>query len=521
LSDLAREIAAGAVRLAAASAAWLRLVGEFDEREGWGGYGFRSCAEWLAYQCGLSPGPAREHVRVARALRRLPVLAAAFAGGRLSYSKVRALTRVAEPATEDALLEFAVEATASQVERTVRQWRRADALDEESTAARQSLEWWEDDDGMLVLRARMPAEQGAALVTAIESRAERDARRDRAARTKTDRQRAEDDEDRCDEDEAVAAGRERTTARRLAALAALAEDAEGRGRRPGDPPRRQVVVHLDAAVLAEDTAAGRAWIEGGPALSPAQARRLACEGTVVAMLERGREVLAVGRTRRLATRAQRLALLRRDGGCARPGCTETRIERLHAHHLRHWLHGGRTDLTNLVLLCDACHGLAHDLDLVMTRRDGHLVVTTPDGQRVWGPADTAFQHGTAHPADPEDLPEFVGVHPIDTVRGRRPQHAPTFPRERARTRQTPPIRRATRRPLSGRPPTAPATRTVRGRTPAPDIGALLFPAGEPPLPHAMHVNGERMDLRYVVSVLMGHRDFLRRCEAESGATASP
>jgi hypothetical protein len=174
-----------------------------------------------------------------------------------------------------------------------------------------------------------------------------------------------------------------------------------------------------------------------------------------------------------------------------------------------------------VLLCDACHGLAHDLDLVMTRRDGHLVVTTPDGRRVWGPADTAFQHGTADPADPEDLPDFVGVHPIDTVRGRRPQDAPTFPRERARTRQTPPIRRATRRPLSGRPPTAPATRTVRGRTPAPDIGALLFPAGEPPLPHAMHVNGERMDLRYVVSVLMGHRDFLRRCEAESGATASP
>ena len=282
-----------------------------------------------------------------------------------------------------------------------------------------------------------------------------------------------------------------------------------------------MVVHLDAGVLADDAQAGRAWIEGGPALSATQARRLACEGAVVAMLERGREVLAVGRKRRLATRAQRLALLRRDGGCARPGCTETRIERLHAHHMRHWLHGGRTDLANLVLLCDTCHGLAHDLDLVMTRRDGHLVVTAPDGRRVWGAADTAFADGTAgldaDTAHTDDA--FVGVHPIDTVRGRRPHPAPTFPRER----------RAGRHPQHSRPPTASTARTVRTRsltgrrsTTAPaDISPLLFPAGEPPLPDAMHANGERMDLRYVVSVLMGHRDFLRRCEAESGATASP
>ena len=230
LSDLAREIASGAVRLSAATAAWVRLVGEFDAREGFAGWGFRSCAEWLAWQCGLTPGPAREHVRVARALRRLPVLAAAFAGGRLSYSKVRALTRVAEPATEDYLLEFGLEATASQVERTVRQWRRADAPDEESTAARQDISWWWDDDGMLVLKARLSAEDGSALVTAIESLAERDARRDRAAAKKTDQQPAGED-DRCDEDDAVAASRERTTARRCAALATLGAD-RGRERAP-------------------------------------------------------------------------------------------------------------------------------------------------------------------------------------------------------------------------------------------------------------------------------------------------
>src|SRR4051794_41607412 len=123
LAELAQEITSGAVRLAAATAAWLVLVAEFDRRQGWAGVGIRSCAEWLAWQCGLSPGAAREHVRVARALRSLRSIDAAFAAGRLSYSKVRALTRIAEPDCEAALLEFALSATASQTERVCPQWR--------------------------------------------------------------------------------------------------------------------------------------------------------------------------------------------------------------------------------------------------------------------------------------------------------------------------------------------------------------------------------------------------------------
>ena len=89
--------------------------------------------------------------------------------------------------------------------------------------------------------------------------------------------------------------------------------------------------------------------------------------------------------------------------------------------MTHWLFGGRTDLTNLVLLCDRDHGLVHDLDLAMTLRDGVLVVTAPDGRRVWGSADAAFVGGIASlgtPAPSEDA--FVGVHPVDTVVGRRP-----------------------------------------------------------------------------------------------------
>ena len=302
LAELARDITSGAVRLAAATAAWLRLVAEFDRREGWHAVGILSCAHWLAWQCGMSPGAAREHVRVARALTNLPLLSEAFAEGRLSYSKVRALTRIAEPDTEASLLELAIEATASQTERVVRSWRRTDAPDAETIMLKRQFDHWWDDDGMLVLRVRLEPEQGAQLLTAIDSLAERAARRDRA---EAERRAAGDipsaasasdvaADSGTEEEDEVALARERTTARRCAALAQLAEAASDLDRRPGDPPRREVVVHVDAAVLADDTAAGRAHIEGGPALHPSQVRRMLCGASVVSMLERGREVLAVG-----------------------------------------------------------------------------------------------------------------------------------------------------------------------------------------------------------------------------------
>src|SRR4051812_10275843 len=157
LPELAWAITAGAVRLAAATAAWLRLVAEFDERDGWCGVGIRSCAEWLAWQCGLAPGTAREHVRVARALCGLRQIEAAFAAGRLSYAKVRALTRIAAPDCEASLMEFALSATASQTERFCRQSRRFDEENADGGAQRrpevgQSFDYWTDEEaGYLTL----------------------------------------------------------------------------------------------------------------------------------------------------------------------------------------------------------------------------------------------------------------------------------------------------------------------------------------------------------------------------------
>ncbi|MCZ2823108.1 MULTISPECIES: HNH endonuclease signature motif containing protein [unclassified Modestobacter] len=456
LDSLGDRICAGAVQLAAATASWLRLVAEFDEREGWGGVGITSCAHWLAWRCSLTPGTARQHVRVARALRGLPLTSAAFSAGQLSYSKVRALTRVAEPGTEAELVEFARHATASQVERTVRAWRRADDVDAGRVADRRRFSWWTEDDGMVSVQVRMEAEQGAEFLAAIESLAERDARRERAARRRAQAAlpggpepagdgeaaptgvpavegRAAGDASAEDEVEPLAV----TTERRCRAMTQLAAAAADADRRAGDPPRREVVVVVDASVLADDEAAGRAALEGGPALTPAQARRLACDAAVTAIVTDGPEVLAQGRSRRYATRAQRRALLLRDGGCARPGCEETRPERLHAHHLRHWLHGGRTDVSNLVLLCDVDHGLVHDHDLALSRRGGRLVAVTPDGGRPWS--------GTGE----------------------------------------------------------------RSRGTAPDGLMSLLPSPQL-LPSALPSDGERMDLRHVVWALMAHRDLVRR-----------
>lgn len=204
------------------------------------------------------------------------------------------------------------------------------------------------------------------------------------------------------------------------------------------------------------------------------------------MLEDGQEPLAVGRRKRRGTKAQRRALLRRDGGCARPGCPETRIERLHAHHLRHWLFGGRTDIANMALLCDVDHGLSHDLDLVMSRCDGRLVVTTPDGVRVWGGANAAFATGRKEtaPGPTRSGEPYAGVHPIDETIGRRPAEAHEPDRERRQpTSATREIRarhstdrrpRCATGPFPGRGPAAPRARAGG------DPGVAPLPLSRPP-----------------------------------------
>ena len=168
---LEREITALACEIHAATCRWLCLVAEYDAREGWAQWGCKSCAHWVAWQCAIAPGAAREHVRVARRLDELPLIRAAFAAGELSYSKVRALTRVENVEREQDLLELARHATASQLERVVRGYRGVVAA--ERAAAGGRPERWltleHADDGSLLLRGRLPAEEGALVMAALEA----------------------------------------------------------------------------------------------------------------------------------------------------------------------------------------------------------------------------------------------------------------------------------------------------------------------------------------------------------------
>jgi len=172
LARLEHEIAELAAHIHAATCRWLCMVAEFDRREGWAKWGCRSCAEWVSWRCGLAPVAAREHVRVARRLEELPLIREAFARGGLSYSKVRALTRVGAVEREAELLELAQATTAAQLERLVRAYRGVVAVERaaaEGAHRDRYLEWDYEEDGFLTLRGRLPAEEGALIVAALEA----------------------------------------------------------------------------------------------------------------------------------------------------------------------------------------------------------------------------------------------------------------------------------------------------------------------------------------------------------------
>ena len=257
LDRLGDEIAELSVHLEAATARLLDLIRDFDTRGGWNN-GFRSCAEWLSWRVGLDLGAAREKVRVARALATLPKLAQALAHGELSYAKVRALTRVATPETEERLLAIGRAGTAEHVERIVRGWRRMDRKAEQDEAARQhasrALYVYPAEDGTVTIRGRLAPEVGALLLKALT--AAREALYQRERNRNADAQ-------------ADVSVEPPTMAQQQAdALQLLAETALHHGIDPGTPAEHyQVVVHVDATVLEDADQPGQSVVEDGARVS--------------------------------------------------------------------------------------------------------------------------------------------------------------------------------------------------------------------------------------------------------------
>ena len=325
MDRLGDEIAELSAHLDAATARLLELIREFDARVGWN-TGFRSCAHWLAWRVGMDLGAARERVRVARALGSLPRLAKALSRGELSYAKVRALTRVATPETEERLLAVGRAGTACHVERIVRGWRRVDQLAEarETTQRHTSraLHVYQDEDGMVVIRGRLTPEAGAVLMQAMA--AARETLYQRTCGT-----------DAASSVEDVSAETSLMAQQQADALALLAESALHHGIDPGTPGERyQVVVHVDAPVLADSEALGQSVLEGGTHVSAETSRRLACDATRVVMRhDPDGRIVEVGARTRTIPPAIRRALHHRDRGCRFPGCG---VSSGQGHHIRHW-----------------------------------------------------------------------------------------------------------------------------------------------------------------------------------------
>ena len=359
LDRLGDEIAELSVHLEAATARLLDLIREFDAHGGWGN-GFRSCADWLSWRVGLDPGAARERVRVARALGTLPLLARALARGELSYAKVRALTRVATPETEEQLLAFGRTGTAAHVERLVRGWRRMDRIAEARETERQhvsrELHVYQDGDGMMAVRGRLTPEVGALLVQALA-----------AARETLYQQARLRNGDVTD----VSAETPTMGQQQADALALLAETALHHGLDPGAPGERyQVVVHVE-----ED----QSVLENGARVSAETSQRIACDASRVVMRhDHDGRVVEVGARTRTIPPALRRALHHRDRGCRFPGCS---VRFGQGHHIRHWAHGGPTTLSNLALLCRRHHRAVHEEGYQLDRQpDGELRFRRPDGQ---------------------------------------------------------------------------------------------------------------------------------------------
>ncbi len=458
---LESEITLLAAHLAAAECRWLRMIAAFDRRQMWATWGCASAAHWLNWRCALAPGAAREKVRVARALDELPAVSAAFAIGELSYSKVRALTRVATTTNEQTLVDLARAMTASQLERTVRCYKSVTDTDtdtstttsaEEQYRQRRLHTWW-NDDGTLTIRAKLPAAEGEMVLAALERAADilyHDAHRTPTPTTTDPGDDHPDDvpagtpEHPGDEDEGrvqwerVPAGtpddddadsprpHDGWAARQADALVALAETVVVDGLRPGSGPNRHtVIIHTTDTALTQpagDSDHGDGgYLDHGTRIAHQTVRRLMCDASLTFVLHGpdGTPTNISAHAPTIPTALARAVKLR-DGACVFPGCTRQSFVDL--HHIHHRADGGQNTLTNLACLCRTHHRMIHQGGYTITATTaGHYQFHRPDGTALLTeptsvpPGDRAVrQHNITHGIHPSLetlIPDWDGQRP--------------------------------------------------------------------------------------------------------------
>ncbi len=356
IDELDRGIVKLAARINSSTYELLVLVRQFDERAGWLKWGLANCTEWLHWRCDLSLSTAREKVRVAHALKTLPLIARAFASGELSYSKVRPLTRVARTDNEEVLLAFALQTTASRVEERCRELRcgTTDSVTEANrTHANRSLRVHRDlEKGTMTITVEVPIETGELLEKALD--------------------RARD----CTSSQSPELVNESWSAQQADALITMASAYLSGSNESSacTSDNYQVTVHVDRSALANN--------DGRSSLPIESVKRLCCDGDAIVIVENeDGEPLSVGRKTRTVPTAIKRALRARDKGCVFPGCHHTRF--VDAHHVQHWSAGGETSLDNLLLLCSRQHRLVHEGGFCIKRDyQNHWFFRRPDGRAV-------------------------------------------------------------------------------------------------------------------------------------------
>jgi len=371
LGDSIQELSA---HIAAATYRWLRMLAEFDRRQAWAEWGVKSFAHWLSWRCGLDIRSAREKIRVARALDSLPLICDAFSRGELSYSKVRAITRIAKPETEEDLLIFARTGTTQHVEKMVRGYRRCLPSDDPNVEfERRFLDFRYDEDGAITIKVKLPREEGALVLKALQKLADEIREKHRVPGGALDGS-AEPPHDRAD------------------ALVELARrELAGEARMSSSADRYQVFVHVDADVIHGGD--GSSFVQDGSGLASETVRRLLCDSSYIGIV-RGPDgsVLDIGRKTRSISASIRRALGLRDHGCVFPGCTNQHF--VDAHHVQHWIAGGETSLKNLVLLCPFHHRLMHEGEYSMlANADGTWTFLRPDGRAIEAGGMRVDPHG--------------------------------------------------------------------------------------------------------------------------------
>jgi hypothetical protein len=415
LESLGERIAEQAAHLDAALHRLLTDLRTFDRCGGWHAQGARSCAHWLSWRVGWGLGTAREHLRVADRLADLPLLDDALRRGEVSYAKLRAITRVATPANEAALLELARQSSGHQLETVCRKYRAVLLHDAEPDPEGDRQRRWvarrDTADGMVRIEAVLHPEEAALVWAALDHHAQQQCRESHrvSAETPNNHLHHPQVQQQCREAQHVSA--EAASAAPTAAPTAvpgarddgapatsdardgrapfdradaLVEIAQGylRGDRPDRSPI-ELVVSVPAETLrrghtvAAATAAAPpgsadavmaaevpdpsdvACLADGTCVSAETARRLSCDCGVVEVVEGAHGMpLSIGRKRRTIPGSMKRALLQRDRTCRFPGCGNRLY--LEAHHIVHWADGGETSLLNTLLCCSFHHRYVHE-----------------------------------------------------------------------------------------------------------------------------------------------------------------